>query len=59
MARTSDPIESFVGLVPGVRQSDTKRKGLTSTKAGSPLLRWALVEAAWRWRGRSCACSMR
>lgn len=39
---------AYAGLVPGVRQSDTKRKGLPITKAGSPLLRWALVEAAWR-----------
>jgi transposase len=31
-----------------VRQSSDKRKNLPITKAGSPLLRWALVEAAWR-----------
>lgn len=39
---------AYAGLVPGVRQSSDKRKGLPITKAGSPLLRWALVEAAWR-----------
>jgi transposase len=39
---------AYAGLVPGVRQSADKRKGLPITKAGSPLLRWALVEAAWR-----------
>src|SRR5262245_28896960 len=38
----------YAGLVPGVRQSSDKRKDLPITKAGSPLLRWALVEAAWR-----------
>jgi transposase len=39
---------AYAGLVPGVRQSSDKRKDLPITKAGSPLLRWALVEAAWR-----------
>jgi transposase len=39
---------AYAGLVPGVRQSADKRKELPITKAGSPLLRWALVEAAWR-----------
>jgi transposase len=39
---------AYAGLVPGVRQSSDKRKELPITKAGSPLLRWALVEAAWR-----------
>jgi transposase len=39
---------AYAGLVPGVRQSSDRRKGLPITKAGSPLLRWALVEAAWR-----------
>jgi transposase len=39
---------AYAGLVPGVRQSSDKRKDLPITKAGSPTLRWALVEAAWR-----------
>jgi transposase len=39
---------AYAGLVPTVRQSDGKGKDLGITKAGSPLLRWALVEAAWR-----------
>lgn len=39
---------AYAGLVPGVRQSAEKRKDLPITKAGSPILRWALVEAAWR-----------
>jgi transposase len=39
---------AYAGLVPGVRQSADKRKELPITKTGSPLLRWALVEAAWR-----------
>ncbi|MBO0748728.1 MAG: IS110 family transposase, partial [Acidimicrobiaceae bacterium] len=40
---------AYAGLVPAVRQSGAKRaKDLGITKTGSPLLRWALVEAAWR-----------
>jgi transposase len=39
---------AYAGLVPGVRQGADKRKDLPITKAGSPILRWALVEAAWR-----------
>jgi transposase len=31
-----------------VRQSAGKGKDLGITKEGSPLLRWALVEASWR-----------
>jgi transposase len=39
---------AYAGLVPKVRQSSDKRKELRLTKAGPPLLRWALVQAAWR-----------
>jgi transposase len=40
---------AYAGLVPAVRQSGGKKgPELGITKAGSPLLRWALVEAAWR-----------
>jgi transposase len=40
---------AYAGLVPAVRQSGGKKsKELGITKTGSPLLRWALVEAAWR-----------
>jgi transposase len=39
---------AYAGLVPKVRQSNGKAQELTITKTGSPLLRWALVEAAWR-----------
>src|SRR5262249_31730049 len=39
---------AYAGLVPGVRQSSERRKDLPITKAGSPVLRWALVEASWR-----------
>lgn len=39
---------AYAGLVPRVRQSGGKGKDLGITKEGSPLLRWALVEASWR-----------
>jgi transposase len=40
---------AYAGLVPVVRQSGGKRpKELQISKQGSGLLRWALVESAWR-----------
>lgn len=39
---------AYAGLAPGIRESENKRRQLGITKAGSPLLRWALIEAAWR-----------
>lgn len=40
---------AYAGLVPAVRDSGGRKgKELPITKRGSPLLRWALVEAAWR-----------
>ena len=39
---------AYAGLVPGQRESAGKSRQLRITKEGSPLLRWALVEAAWR-----------
>jgi transposase len=51
---------AYAGLTPAVRESAGKAKELGITKRGSGLLRWALVEAAWRlvrrstrWRGIS------
>ena len=46
--RSSKAVCAYAGLVPAVRQSGGRGKDLGITKAGSPLLRWALVEAAWR-----------
>ena len=45
---SSKAVCAYAGLVPAVRQSGGKGKDLGITKTGSPLLRWALVEAAWR-----------
>jgi transposase len=47
--RSAKAVCAYAGLVPAVRQTGGKRpKDLPITKSGSPLLRWALVEAAWR-----------
>ena len=44
---------AYAGLDPGQRQSADHRKELSITKQGSRLLRWVLVQAAWRMVGRS------
>jgi transposase len=41
-------VSAYAGLAPKVRESAGKRKELAITKEGSPLLRWAPVEAGWR-----------
>jgi transposase len=44
---------AYAGLVPIVRESAGKRKELSITKEGSGLLRWALIQAAWRVVGQT------
>src|SRR5208283_2332659 len=52
--RNAKAVCAYAGLVPVVRQSGgRKSKDLKITKEGSGLLRWALVEAAWRLVGKS------
>jgi len=46
--KSSRAVSAYAGLAPRVRQSAGKGKDLGITKEGSPLLRWALVEASWR-----------
>ncbi len=47
--RNSKTVCAYAGVVPAVRQSGDKRsKDMRITKEGSGLLRWALVESAWR-----------
>jgi transposase len=41
-------VVAYAGLAPGFRESAGKRRALGISKEGSRLLRWALVEAAWR-----------
>ncbi len=47
--RNSQSVAAYAGVAPAVRQSGEKRsKDMRITKEGSGLLRWALVESAWR-----------
>ena len=46
--RNADAVVSYAGLDPGVRSSDGRRKDLKITKAGSPLLRWVMIQLAQR-----------
>jgi transposase len=51
--RSQKKVVSYAGLAPGIRASSRCRRELGITKEGSRLLRWALVEAAWRVVGRT------
>lgn len=51
--RCADAVVSFAGLDPGVRESDGKRKDLRLSKAGSPLLRWIMIQLAHRVKNKS------
>lgn len=46
--RSQSDVASYAGLTPGFRESDGKKKILAITKEGSRLLRWAMIELAWR-----------
>jgi transposase len=50
--RNAKQVVSFAGLDPGFRESDGKGKRLSITKEGSRLLRWAMIETAWRFVGK-------
>jgi transposase len=45
---TAKKCTAYSGLVPGFRESDRTRHELQITKEGPRILRWALVQAAWR-----------
>jgi transposase len=46
-------LESYLGLTPGEHSSGSQKRTTGITKAGSPKLRWALIQAAWAaWRHR-------
>ena len=47
-ARHGDAVVAFAGLDPGVRSSDGTRHNLRLSKAGSPLLRWIMIQLAQR-----------
>jgi transposase len=46
--RSQKQVVAYAGLAPGIRQSASRSKQQGITKEGSRLLRWALVEFAWR-----------
>jgi len=46
--RSQADVASYAGLAPGFRESAGKTKQLGITKEGSRLLRWAMIELAWR-----------
>jgi len=46
--RSQADVVSYAGLAPGYRESAGKAKQLGITKEGSRMLRWAMVELAWR-----------
>jgi transposase len=48
-------VESYLGLVPGESSSSESKQRLSITKAGSPSLRWVLVQAAWALRNSRLA----
>lgn len=46
--RSQKRITAYAGLAPGQRESAGRKREMGISKEGSPLLRWALVQAAWR-----------
>lgn len=40
-------VESYLGLTPGEDSSSERQRRTSITKAGSPSMRWLLVQAAW------------
>lgn len=45
--RQNDVVQ-YAGLAPGIRESAGCRKSQGITKEGSPLLRWTMIQLAWR-----------
>jgi len=46
--RSAKRVVAYAGLAPGHRESAGRRKDLSITKEGSGLLRWVLIQTAWR-----------
>jgi transposase len=46
--RSNKRVVAYAGLAPGHRQSAGHKKDLGITKQGSGLLRWVLIQTAWR-----------
>jgi transposase len=45
--KTAHDVQSYLGLTPGENSSSTRVHRTHLTKAGSPQMRWLLVQAAW------------
>jgi transposase len=51
--RSQNDVVQYAGLAPGQRQSGDRCLSLGITKEGSRLLRWAMIELAWRMVGKT------
>lgn len=51
--RSAKRVVAYAGLNPGRRESDRKVQQLSISKDGSRILRWAMVQTAWRLVGAS------
>jgi transposase len=51
--RSAKQAAAYAGLAPGIRQSGSRTKQLSITKEGSGLLRWVLIQTAWRVAGKT------
>lgn len=51
--KNAGTVVSYAGLDPGIRESDGKRHELKLSKAGSPLLRWIMIQLAHRMKRTS------
>jgi transposase len=51
--RSQKQVAAYAGLVPGLRQSAGRTKQLGISKEGSGLLRWVMIQTAWRLVGKT------
>lgn len=51
--RSQKQVVAYAGLAPGIRESAGKARRQGITKEGSGLLRWVMVETAWRMVGKT------
>jgi transposase len=51
--RSQKQATAYAGLAPGIRESGNRTKHLGISKEGSGLLRWVLIQAAWRLVGKT------
>lgn len=51
--RSQKQVAAYAGLAPGIRESASRTKQLGITKEGSGLLRWAMIQTAWRIVGKT------